>query len=80
MSNLIVIACLPKGRNERVRVSLDRYRGRDLVDIRVTAALTESSGIQTPTKKGVSLAISMLPSLIEALREALQEAQIRGLA
>ena len=69
-SGPVVIATLRKNARESLRVALGRFQGVDLIDIRVTVDLTASSGIQTPTKKGVSLRVGMLPDLIEALQKA----------
>ena len=65
-----VVASLVKNSRERLRISLERYQGMDLIDLRVTVELTASSGIQTPTKKGVSLRVELLPDFIEALNQA----------
>lgn len=65
-----VIALLDKNRREKLRIALDQYQGVDLIDIRVAVQLTESSGIWTPTKKGVSFQPHMLPDVIRALTRA----------
>ena len=72
-----IIALLEKNRTERLRVALDEFRGHQLLDLRVTVELSASSGIQTPTKKGVSLSVQLLPELRRALADA--EAQARDL-
>jgi hypothetical protein len=69
-----IIAWLPKNRREQVRVALDRYRGADLIDVRVCVELTSTTGRLMPTSKGVSLKIEQLPELIEALEAARAEA------
>ncbi len=74
-----VIATLRKNARERLRIAIDRYQGVDLIDLRVTVDLTVSSGIQIPTKKGVSLRVGMLPALIAALQEAAAVARHEGL-
>lgn len=76
---LVVIATLEKNSRETVRVALDRYRGCDLVDVRVCVELTASSGVQTPTAKGVSLAVCRLPALVAALTAAEAKARELGL-
>jgi len=78
-ADLHVIAELEKNRTERVRVALDRWRDVDLIDIRATVLLTETSGQWTPTKKGLSLRIGQLPALIEALQLAEAKARSLGL-
>ena len=72
MSDLHVIASLDKSRREKLRVALDVYQGVELVDLRCTVDLSEASGIQTPTKKGVSFRREMLGDVIAALLDAYQ--------
>jgi len=69
MSGSVVIESLSKNARERVRIALDTYQCVELIDMRVTVDLN-SSGIQTPTKKGLSLRVEMLPELIKALEAA----------
>lgn len=79
MSKAVVIAEFTKNRRENCRVALDNYQGVDLIDLRVTVQLSESSGIWTPTKKGLSLRVEQLPELIAALQAAHQRAVADGL-
>lgn len=74
----IVVASLDKNRREKVRVALDEYQGTKLIDLRITVELTESSGIQTPTRKGVALNVGLLPELRAALAEAEAQALALG--
>ena len=69
MSDLHVLAEIPKGR-DRLRVALDVYGGRRIVDIRVCAKLSETSDIWTPTRKGVAFAIEKLPDIAQAVASA----------
>lgn len=78
MSEPVIIASLEKNRTERLRVALDEFRGRQLLDLRVTVELSSSSGIQTPTKKGVSIGVHLLPELRRSLAEAEEEARKLG--
>lgn len=75
----VVIASLEKNRRERVRVALDEYEGVKLIDLRVTVEMTATSGVQTPTKKGLSLRVEMLPELVGALQAAEAKAREMGL-
>jgi len=77
MSDTIIIRSLDKNSREKLRVALDDYRGVRLLDLRVTVEMTASSGIQAPTKKGVSCNVAMLPELRQALADA--EAMARSL-
>ena len=78
MSDLVHIGTVPKNRTEEVRVGLSDFRGRNLVDVRVYAAIG-ATGRSEPTKKGISVAVERLPELIAALTEAKAEAERRGL-
>lgn len=74
-----VIASLAIGRRETLRVALDKHAGVDLIDLRVMVDLNEVTGIRTPTKKGVTLRIGMLPGLIAMLLDAQAQAEELGL-
>lgn len=65
-----VIASLAIGRRQTLRVALDKHAGVDLIDLRVMVDLTETTGIRTPTKRGVALRVGVLPALIAALLDA----------
>lgn len=78
-SSVHVIAELEKNRTERLRIALDRYHEQDLIDVRITTQLTDSSGQWVPTKKGIALRIAQLPALLSALQEAQAQAQAKGL-
>lgn len=79
MREPIIIAAFPKNRRETFRVALDQWQGVDLVDLRVTVDLTGTSGVQSPTKRGVSLNVALLPQLVAALQEAEARARELGL-
>lgn len=78
MSEPHVIAQLPKNSRETLRVSLDEYRGHNLINVRVCVPLSETSGILAPTMAGVSLSIAMLPALSQALIRAEEAAREKG--
>lgn len=79
MTEPIVIAVLPKNRREALRIALDHYRGTNLVDLRVVVEVSETSGLATPTRKGVAVRLEMLPDLIAALAQAEAKARELGL-
>jgi hypothetical protein len=79
MSAPEIIASLEKNSRERVRVALDEYQGVKLIDIRITTELSQGTGIQAPTKKGVALNVAKLPELIDALQQAERRARELGL-
>ena len=73
----ITIAALPKGDAE-IHVTLDEYKGTRTIDIRVFEKFSPASAV-TPTRKGVTLAISRLPELARALADAERQARELGL-
>lgn len=75
----IVVAEVQKSSRERVRIALDRFKGHDLIDVRVTVEMTQATGIYMPTGKGVSLKVEKLPELIAALQAAQARAVEEGL-
>jgi hypothetical protein len=55
------LAIVPKNAVEEVRIALSRFKGTDLVDIRVFAAFSRTpDNERRPTKKGVSLKLQYL--------------------
>ena len=67
------IATIPKNSREELRVSLDHFRGHDLVNLRVWFDAGE--GEMRPGKKGLAVRIAHLPDLIGALHDARQAAE-----
>jgi hypothetical protein len=65
-------------RNERelLRVSLDQYRGRNTIDIRVWF---RSGDELKPGRKGLTMSVSHLPALAAGIAAALARAQAEGL-
>jgi len=62
-----VIATIVKNSRESLRVSLDRYREHDYIDLRLYA----DNGVeQVPTRKGLTIRPDLLPAVIEALQQA----------
>lgn len=72
------IGTIPKNSLEEIRVGLDEWKGRDLVNIRVWAEPYEG-GERRPTKKGLAVAVTKLPALVEALQKAEAAARDAGL-
>jgi hypothetical protein len=62
-------ATIRKSGNELVRVTVDEYRGRQVLDVRVWAVA--ESGEVIPTRRGVTIAVERLPELVRALTGAL---------
>ena len=78
-SSPVIIASLNKNRTERLRIALDSWQGHELLDIRVTTQLSEGTDLWSPTKKGVSINVAMLPALRQALADAETKARELGL-
>ena len=60
-----VIAQFEKNATEVIRISLTAYRGRQLIDARVY--YSDDEGQYRPTRKGLSLAVSLYPDFKRAL-------------
>jgi hypothetical protein len=70
-----VVFQLWKGRlrNECIRLTMSRYQGRPIVDLRVF--FTTKTGHMQASKKGIAVAITKLPEL----RKALERAEARAI-
>ena len=73
----IIIAEWDRNSREVVRLSLDRYNGRDTVDIRSWWRDTDRTF--KPSRGGLTLAVHHLPALAAGLADALRRAQALGL-
>jgi len=73
-----VIAEWPLNRRERVRVSIDKYKGVDLISLRKWYLDDEDDTLR-PGKGGIALNVRHLPSLADAIATALADATARGL-
>jgi hypothetical protein len=71
-----IIGRIPKNARETILVSLDKFKGVDLLDVRV---FFEDDGDLKPTRKGIALKVEKLPELIEVLTKALAQARRQGL-
>lgn len=56
---------LPKNSREEIRVSLDHFKGCELVSLRIW--FRADDGTMRPTKKGVALRAECLSEVLEAL-------------
>lgn len=72
-----IVAELVKNSRETLKVSLSRYHGHGLADVRTYAPVT-GVDLLCPTKKGVSIRVEMLDDLIAALGKAKAEAVALG--
>lgn len=72
-----LIASLPKGSGEEVRVGLSEFKGKQYIDMRVY--FENDDGEWKPTKKGVALDVKYFWKLMEALGEARDTLKENGL-
>ncbi len=63
-----VISQITKNARETVFLSLSEYKGRRLIDIRVHVP-GEEEGEWVPTRKGVSLAVTLYPAFKKGLAQ-----------
>jgi Transcriptional Coactivator p15 (PC4) len=74
---MATVAAIRKNATEELRVSLDEYRGRQLVRLRVF--FTADHGTPRPGKAGVALLVEMLHAIQAAILAAEAEALRLGL-
>jgi hypothetical protein len=63
-----VISQIPKNAREVVFLSLSEFKGRRLIDIRVHVP-GDQEGDWVPTRKGVSLAVTLYPAFKQGLAQ-----------
>lgn len=67
----------PRNSREIVRVTLDRYKGAETINVRTW--YTNSTGELAPGRSGITLAVNHLPNLASGLAQALRHATTLGL-
>jgi Transcriptional Coactivator p15 (PC4) len=73
-----VISQISKNAREVVFLSLSEFKGRKLIDIRVHVP-GDQEGDWVPTRKGVSLAVSLYPAFKQGLAQLEQALIQKGL-
>ena len=68
-----------KNATEEVRIRLRKFEGRDYLDIRAWVEKESSHGEFTPTRKGLTLSIYVLPELLKGMNALGEELIQRGL-
>jgi len=76
-SKVDVIDEWPRGGSDVVRVSLTKYVGRDVIDVRTW--WLDEDGERKPSTKGITLSVRYLPRLTQALKKARTRAATLGL-
>jgi hypothetical protein len=71
-----LIATIKKNATEEIPISLTRYRGYELLDVRIY--FEDDQGIWRPTKRGLTVRLEMLPDLLKALGRVRGELCRRG--
>ncbi|WP_297754627.1 transcriptional coactivator p15/PC4 family protein [uncultured Shimia sp.] len=62
------IATIPKNSKEEFRVSLDEFRGHQLLNVRVWYRAEDDE--MRPGRQGIALRLALLPDLARALEKA----------
>jgi Transcriptional Coactivator p15 (PC4) len=73
----VTIAEWQRNSRETMRVRLDTYQGRTVIDCRAWYAGPD--GTFRPGRSGLTLGVKHLPALASAFKLALEEARSRGL-
>lgn len=72
----IVAAEFERNSREVVRVSIDEYRGRKIIDVRTWY---RDGAALKPGRSGISIALGHLPALVGGLQMAVARAKAAGL-
>tara|TARA_R110002096_G_scaffold436056_1_gene666532 strand:+ start:93648 stop:93881 length:234 start_codon:yes stop_codon:yes gene_type:complete len=72
----LLIATVDKNQREQVQISLDSFKGHNLVAVRVF--YDAGGGEMKPSKKGVSIRPDMLDGILDGLEAAKEEAIEKG--
>lgn len=74
MENQKIIDSFNKNSVEEVRISLNKWKNQDYIDIRVWSSLnSDDKDKKSPTKKGITLNVNLIPDLQKALEKAAKE-------
>jgi Transcriptional Coactivator p15 (PC4) len=73
----ITVAEWPRNQQERVRISLDRYRGRDVVSLRTW--WKSEDGEDRPGRDGITLDVRHAPKLAKAFKRTEARARKEGM-
>ncbi len=73
----IIVGSFPKNDREDVRVSLSKFKGYDLLGVRVW--YKGENDDPKPSKSGITIRVEMLPALLELMQQAKEIALEKGL-
>jgi Transcriptional Coactivator p15 (PC4) len=68
-----IVGAVRKGRNAEVRVTLQEFKGAEVLDVRVY--FRGENGQMKPTGKGITVSVRSLPQLAALINEAAQRAE-----
>jgi hypothetical protein len=71
----IIVTEFAKNSREIIRVTLDEFRGRPTIDVRVWY---RDGDTLKPGRAGITVALAHLPSMAEGLQLALARAKVEG--
>jgi hypothetical protein len=72
----IIVAKIEKSSREHIRITLDEFRGRNTIDVRIWYA---DGDAWKPSKSGVTTSITNLVSLADGMQRAVDRARAMGL-
>lgn len=67
-----IIATIPRGATEQLQISINEYKGKSYLDMRIFYT-TDDGATWLPTKKGVTCSPENLETLKDAIDEAMKE-------
>ena len=73
----IIVGTFPKNNREDVRVSLSKFKGHNLLGVRVWYKSEKDD--PKPSKSGITIRVEMLPDLLELMQQAKEIALEKGL-
>lgn len=77
MSDDIVVGGFHKNPGEDVRVSISNFKGHDLLGIRIW--YKDSEGELKPSKKGITVALDLLPQLLRLMEKSKEIVIAKGM-
>ena len=72
MAEAKIIATVPRSATEQLQISINEYKGKSYLDMRIYYT-TDEGATWLPTKKGVTFAPDQLDVLSDAIEEAKKE-------
>ena len=67
-----ILATIPKGTTEQLQISVNEFKGKSYLDLRIFYTTNEGEA-WLPTKKGVTFSPENIETLKDAVEEAMKE-------